>query len=118
MKTWDYVVHLRKGDSDPIMEVEGTFVGTYMQAWSHVNALALQYESRIVKHLITGKPTSGVVRTTPEVIYLPKALPAPPQEPTPPEGCEWAEVHEYTTKEYTGHGNSKANRKNTAHSQR
>ena len=125
MTSWTYVVHLREGDTAPITEVSGVFVGTYLQAWSHISAIAAQHNSRIVTHELSERPTKGdVVRTTQPEVVVPKALPAPAtpkEEPIPepelPDGCEWSdEVLDLTTQEYKHHAYSKKGKRGSKRS--
>lgn len=119
---FDFVVHLRRSTSAPIVEVSGTFVGNYVQAFAHIQGIARQYDAEIVAHTLreTGS-FKGVVRTTQQPLALPpppapaKSEPEVTEEPTLPEGCEWATVEHYETQEYTNNGNVKASCKDTAH---
>ena len=119
---YEFVVHLRKELSAPVVEVSGTFVGNYVQAYAHIQGIARQYESEVVAHTIREPEDSvrrSVVRTTPLPLALPPPPPPPPPpetvEPTLPEGCEWATVEHYDTQEYTYNGNCEVDSKSPAH---
>lgn len=123
---YNFVVHLRRERVDaPILEVSGTFVGNYVQAYAHIQGIARQYEAEIVAHTIR-EADDEVRRSVARPVKPPLALPPPPSpppkveatlnvEPTLPEGCEWATVEHYDTQEYTYNGNCEVESKSPAH---
>lgn len=113
---WDFVLHLQPRDAvnDDVTEVTGVFIGTFLQAFDHINRIAAQHQSVIVKHSITSRDTGvsamskDVVRMTPQTGGAQQnLLPPPPTEPRStitlpviPEGCEAVEQFVCQPQEY------------------
>jgi hypothetical protein len=103
---WRYVAHIKCRATGHVLEISGTFSGTYIQTWTHLGNMCGQHDGTIVAHTITEYSGKGV---EPEVM---KAVKEKRKKGKParvigqiPDGCVLAEVHSYTTKEYTGNDN-------------
>ncbi len=120
---WDYVAHLRQSDNADVIEITGVFIGSFLQAFDHIQNLSRIHGGVVVNHSITSRDgskqkvtciTKAVKAKENPVEQAPLALPPPPAAPaaTPeppslPEGCVEVETITYQVEEFTTHANPK-----------